>query len=153
MDRLEKAEFLEDRIDALEPFKISIMALSELRLTGSGTMTVQLPGIDGTMTLYSGSDKQEAGVGFMVDTRAASSITTFQPISDRLAVLTVQDSAILDYILINNRFCLMLRGVRAMRGPDCGSDHHLIRAKIQLKLQRAQAYFDPTSQAGLERTG
>ena len=25
-----------------------------------------------------------------------------------------------------------------MRGPDCGSDHYLVRAKVQLRLQRAK---------------
>lgn len=59
-----------------------------------------------------------------------------------------KDSAILDYILIKNRFCLTLRDVRAMRGPDCGSDHHRIRAKIQLKLQRAKR--TSTQQARLD---
>ncbi|CAF0799104.1 unnamed protein product [Didymodactylos carnosus] len=70
--------------------KISIAALSELRLTGSGTTTVEPPITDEKMTLfYSGGEKREAGVGFMVDKRAASSIVAFQPISDRLAILPV----------------------------------------------------------------
>lgn len=232
----------------LSKCKISIAAVSELRLTGSGTLTIDPPTIDNTMTLfYSGGEKREAGVGFMVDQQAARSVIAFQPISNRLAVLTVdgtvkthimsiyaptetspdtakddfynqlqhtldtipqtdliilagdlnahvgadrsgwegtlgrfghgeindnglrllsfaaannlvvgnslfrhprkhqltwrnpsgEDSALLDYILISRRFRSSLKDVRAMRGPDCGSDHYLVRAKVQLRLRRA----------------
>lgn len=70
--------------------KIDIAALSEVRLPGSGQMVVEPPSIDDQMTLYySGGDKREAGVGFMVARRAVASVVSFQPISDRLAVLTV----------------------------------------------------------------
>ncbi|XP_067126340.1 craniofacial development protein 2-like [Centruroides vittatus] len=72
---------------------IPIAALSELRLTGSGTVIIQPPNSDKTMTLYySGGDNREAGVGFMVDGRAGRSVIAFQPISDRLAVLTVHST-------------------------------------------------------------
>ncbi|XP_051787580.1 craniofacial development protein 2-like [Erpetoichthys calabaricus] len=54
-------------------------------------MVVQPPAIDDQMTLfYSGGDKREAGVGFMVTSHAARSVIAFQPISDRLAVLTIK---------------------------------------------------------------
>ena len=53
------------------------------------------------------------------------------------------DSAILDYVLINTRFRSSLKDVRAMRGPDCGSDHYLVRARVQLKLQRAKRTSPP----------
>ena len=230
-------------------YKISIAAISELRLTGSGTMMISPPTTDETITLfYSGGDKREAGVGFMVGQRAAHSVVAFQPISERLAVLSIdgtikthilsvyaptetssdaakdafyadlqaatdsipqtevtilagdfnahvgdnrsgweetlgrfghgkindngqrllsfasvnnlvignslfqhpkkhrltwrnpsgKDSAMLDYVLINKRFRSTLNDVRAMRGPDCGSDHYLVRAKIQLRLQKAK---------------
>ncbi|XP_067139483.1 uncharacterized protein [Centruroides vittatus] len=49
-----------------------------------------------------------------------------------------KDSAVLDYVLINHQFHSMLKDVQSMRGPDCGSDHYLVRAKIQLKLQRTK---------------
>lgn len=48
------------------------------------------------------------------------------------------DLALLDYVLINTRFRSSLQDVRAMRGPDCGSDHYLVRARVRLKLQRAK---------------
>uniref|UniRef100_A0A914X6S7 Reverse transcriptase domain-containing protein n=1 Tax=Plectus sambesii TaxID=2011161 RepID=A0A914X6S7_9BILA len=229
----------------LSKCKISIAAVSELRLTGSGTLTIPPPTIDKTtMLFYSGGKKQEAGIGFMVDRQAARSVIAFQPISDHLAVLTIngtvkthilstyaptetssdaakddfysqlqhtldmipqteliilagdfnshtgadrigweetlgrfghgkindnglrllsfaalnnlvvdnshfqhprkhqltwrnpsgKDSAILDYILISSRFRSSLKDVRAMRGPDCGFDHYLIRAKTLRRL-------------------
>ncbi|RXN18970.1 endonuclease exonuclease phosphatase family [Labeo rohita] len=200
------------------------------------------------MLYFSGGEKREAGVGFMVDHRTSASIIAFQPISERLAVLTIEgtvtthviavyaptetspdtnkddfyerlqlildatpktnliviagdlnthvgserlgweatlgrfghgeindnghrllsfaaannmvignsifqhplkhrltwrnpsgkDSAMLDYVLINTRFRSSLQDVRAMRGPDCGSDHYLIRARLRLKLHRAK---------------
>lgn len=229
--------------------KISVAALSELRFIGSGTKTVVPPDSNETMTLYySGGKKREAGVGFMVDAKAARSKLAFQPVSERLAVLTLkgtvnthvvaayaptetssgpakdefyahlqhtldliprteltilagdfnahvgtdrsgweatmgnfghgeindnglrlltfavsnnlvvgntcfqhpqkhkltwrnpagQDSAVLDYIMISSRFRSSLRDVRAMRGPDCGSDHYLVRARLKLRLRRAE---------------
>uniref|UniRef100_A0A914XR53 Endonuclease/exonuclease/phosphatase domain-containing protein n=1 Tax=Plectus sambesii TaxID=2011161 RepID=A0A914XR53_9BILA len=70
--------------------KISIAALSELRITGSGTLTINPPKIDEVVTLYySGGDKREAGVGFMVSRLAAQSVVAFQPLSNRLAILTI----------------------------------------------------------------
>lgn len=54
----------------LSKCNVSIAPLSELWLTGSGLMTVQPPVANETMMLfYSGGDKQEAGVGFMVAVR------------------------------------------------------------------------------------
>ncbi len=203
---------------------------------------------------YSGGAKREAGVGFMVDSRAAKSVIASQPLSDRLAVLTINgtikthiistyaptetnsdstkdsfynqlqhtldsipqteviilagdfnarigvdrsgwegtmgrfghgeindnglrllsfatsnnliignsyfqhprkhqltwrnpsgnDSAVLDYVLINSRFRSSLKDVRAMRGPDCGSDHYIVRAVLQLRLKRVQRKTSPS---------
>lgn len=79
--------------------KISIAAVSELRMIGSGEMTIRLPSEEVTMTfLYSGGEKCEAGVGFAVDNRTIKSTLAFQPISDRLAVLTV-DGTIRTHVL------------------------------------------------------
>uniref|UniRef100_A0A914XFE1 Endonuclease/exonuclease/phosphatase domain-containing protein n=1 Tax=Plectus sambesii TaxID=2011161 RepID=A0A914XFE1_9BILA len=70
--------------------KISIATLSELRITGSGTLAINPPEINETVALYySGGDKREAGVGFMVSQLAAQSVVAFQPLSDRLAILSV----------------------------------------------------------------
>uniref|UniRef100_A0A914XEM2 Endonuclease/exonuclease/phosphatase domain-containing protein n=1 Tax=Plectus sambesii TaxID=2011161 RepID=A0A914XEM2_9BILA len=64
--------------------------LSELRITGSGTLAINPPEIDETVALYySGRDKPEAGVGFMVSQLATQSVVAFQPLSDRLAILSV----------------------------------------------------------------
>ncbi|RXN27752.1 endonuclease exonuclease phosphatase family [Labeo rohita] len=199
------------------------------------------------MLYFSGGEKREAGVGFMVVHRTSASITAFQPVSERLAVLTIEgtvtthviavyaptetspntnkddfyerlqlildatpktdliviagdlnahvgserlgweatlgrfghgeinDSGLrllsfaaannmvngnsifqhplkhrltwrkpsgkdlaMDYVLINTRFRSSLQDVRAMRGPDCGSDHYLVCARLRLKLHRAK---------------
>ena len=48
------------------------------------------PAMDETMMLfYSGEEKREVGVGFMVDRQAARGVIAFQPISDHLAALTI----------------------------------------------------------------
>lgn len=63
----------------LSRYKISITALSELRLTESGTKTIRIPGNGDEMTFfYSGGHKHIEGVGFAVDHRAMKSIIAFQ---------------------------------------------------------------------------
>ncbi|KAJ3581662.1 hypothetical protein NHX12_016403, partial [Muraenolepis orangiensis] len=42
----------------------------------------------------------------------------------------------IDHICISQKFRHSLLDVRARRGADAGSDHHLLTAKIQLKLKR-----------------
>ena len=42
----------------------------------------------------------------------------------------------IDHICISHRFRRSLLDVRVKRGADAGSDHHLVIAKIQLKLKR-----------------
>lgn len=70
--------------------KISIMALSELRLTGSGKTTVyEASSNEKNMLFYSGGEKREAGVSFMVDDRTTRSVLAFQLISNCLAVLLI----------------------------------------------------------------
>ncbi|VDO87169.1 unnamed protein product [Heligmosomoides polygyrus] len=47
------------------------------------------------------------------------------------------DSALLDYVLINRQFRTSISDVRVKRGADCGSDHHLVCARM-LRLQKAR---------------
>jgi hypothetical protein len=228
-------------------YKISVAALSELRLTGSGTTEIQVPDADDAILLYySGGDHHTEGVGFAVNKRISKSVAAFQPISSRVAIMTLlgtiqthiiavyaptevsndaakdefysqlqsafdslpkrdmiliagdlnahagatrqgwedtldpwgigemndnglrllsfastngltignslfrhpmkhqltwrspngKDTAQLDYILVTKRFRTSLNDVRTMRGADCGSDHHLVRALLQLRLKR-----------------
>ena len=42
----------------------------------------------------------------------------------------------IDHIAINGRYRRSLLDTRAMRGADVGSDHHLVIAKLRLKLTR-----------------
>ncbi|KAE9546525.1 hypothetical protein FO519_010263, partial [Halicephalobus sp. NKZ332] len=44
----------------------------------------------------------------------------------------------IDYICISNRWRSALQDVRVYRGADIGSDHHLIAAKLQLRLKKIQ---------------
>lgn len=41
---------------------------------------------------YSGGDKRESGVGFMANKRATQSVIVFHPISDRLQILSIDDT-------------------------------------------------------------
>ena len=43
----------------------------------------------------------------------------------------------IDYICITNRWRPSLQDIRAYRGADVGSDHHLVISKIHLKLKKA----------------
>ncbi|EYC13705.1 hypothetical protein Y032_0043g876 [Ancylostoma ceylanicum] len=70
--------------------KISIAALSELRMNGSGAATIKVPDSDQTMTLYySGGDEHREGVGFMLSDRVVATVAAFQPVSSRIAVISV----------------------------------------------------------------
>ncbi|VDP53423.1 unnamed protein product [Schistosoma curassoni] len=42
----------------------------------------------------------------------------------------------IDYISINKKFQKTMEDIRTMRGADISSDHHLVVAKIQLKLKK-----------------
>uniref|UniRef100_A0A914VUD6 Endonuclease/exonuclease/phosphatase domain-containing protein n=1 Tax=Plectus sambesii TaxID=2011161 RepID=A0A914VUD6_9BILA len=55
-----------------------------------------------------------------------------------------KDTSVLDYVLINSHLRSSLKDVRTMRSADCGSDHHLVRACIQLKLTQAKPKTTPT---------
>ncbi|EYC36867.1 hypothetical protein Y032_0849g2673 [Ancylostoma ceylanicum] len=216
-------------------------------MNGSGTATAKVPDSDQTMKLYySGGDEHREGVGFMLSNRVVATIAAFQPVSSRIAVISVcgtvtvhilciyaptemspesvkdelygqlqrvvdaipqselvliagdfhahvdadrqgwertlgrfgveevndngsrllsfattnkpvignshvqhprehqmtwrnpmgHDSTVLDYVLISSRFISSLKDVRAMRGPDCRSDHYLLRAVMQPRLKR-----------------
>ena len=74
----------------LNRYGISIAALSELRLAGSEHVRVQVPNIDNFMLLYYfGGEKYIEGVGFAINQMISKSVTAFQPISSRLAVLSL----------------------------------------------------------------
>uniref|UniRef100_A0A914XMQ5 Endonuclease/exonuclease/phosphatase domain-containing protein n=1 Tax=Plectus sambesii TaxID=2011161 RepID=A0A914XMQ5_9BILA len=74
----------------LQRCKVGIAALSELRLTGSGTTVIQLPDSDEYTTLYySGGSKHAEGVGFALSKQAAASVLCFRLLSSRLATLTL----------------------------------------------------------------
>ena len=62
-----------------------------------------------------------------------------------------KDAAVLDYVLINTRFRSSLKDVRAMRGPDCGSDHYLVRSVVKLRLQRAKQKLAPSTKLDWKR--
>lgn len=49
-----------------------------------------------------------------------------------------RDKNQIDHLMINGRWKNSLCDVRAMRGADCSSDHHLIIGKINLKLRKAK---------------
>ena len=52
----------------------------------------------------------------------------------------------IDHVLVNNRFRSSITDVRALRGPDIGSDHNLIKVKMKVKL-RTRKVEDKTQHA------
>ena len=46
-----------------------------------------------------------------------------------------KDASILDYFIVRSRFRTSLMDVQTMRGADCGSDHHLVRAILQVRFK------------------
>ena len=49
----------------------------------------------------------------------------------------------IDHVLISNRFRSALRDIRALRGPDIGSDHNLqkINFKVKLRVKTGNKYI------------
>ena len=41
----------------------------------------------------------------------------------------------IDHVLISNRFRSAIIDIRALRGPDIGSDHNLLKIKFKVKLR------------------
>ncbi|KIH43775.1 endonuclease/exonuclease/phosphatase family protein [Ancylostoma duodenale] len=73
-------------------YGISIAILSELRLTGSGRLRVASPdnNDEWMMLYYSGGEQHMEGVGFALDRKTCDSVIVFQPVSSRIAVLTLE---------------------------------------------------------------
>lgn len=44
----------------------------------------------------------------------------------------------IDHIAINQKWRRSMTDVKAVRGADASSDHHLVMCKLQLKLKRTQ---------------
>jgi len=41
----------------------------------------------------------------------------------------------IDHVLISNRFRSAITDIRALRGPDIGSDHNLLKINFRVKLR------------------
>jgi len=41
----------------------------------------------------------------------------------------------IDHVLISNRFRSAVTDIRALRGPDIGSDHNLLKINFKVKLR------------------
>jgi len=41
----------------------------------------------------------------------------------------------IDHVLISNRFRSVITDISALRGPDIGSDHNLLKIKFKVKLR------------------
>jgi len=46
----------------------------------------------------------------------------------------------IDYICISKRWRSSLKDVRVCRGADVGSDYHLVKGKVQLKLKKLEKH-------------
>ncbi|EYB96257.1 hypothetical protein Y032_0152g2890 [Ancylostoma ceylanicum] len=56
----------------------------------AGTATIKVPDSDRTVTLYySGADEHREGVVFMLSNRVVATVAAFQPVSSRIAVISV----------------------------------------------------------------
>ena len=56
----------------------------------------------------------------------------------------------IDHICINRKFRHSLLDVRVKRGADAGTDHHLLAAKLQLKLKRCNNPSDSRTEFNLQ---
>ena len=70
----------------LKCYKWNILGLAEMRYKGNGEMTTS----EGHKIYYSGSDKHQYGVGFIINKANINCVINFKPISDRLALIRIQ---------------------------------------------------------------
>ena len=68
---------LENVKQEMKRLKVNVMGVCETRWTDSGSFTS-----DGFTVLFSGNDKHERGVGFIIDQTTEKSIIGFWPLSD-----------------------------------------------------------------------
>ena len=74
----------------LDRYNISLAFLTELRLTCQGQTEVNVPRTDNSYIIYySGADTRVQGVGFALKKSLTKSVLSFEPISSRLAVLSL----------------------------------------------------------------
>jgi len=55
----------------------------------------------------------------------------------------LKTASMIDYFLVNRRFKSSVHDVRVMRGAEVGSDHHMVRCKIRLKLKAVPRRHPP----------
>lgn len=72
-------------LPCLERYKMDITAIQEVRWTSSGSSKSQ-----GMTIFYSGGDKHERGVGFIIKENLLPQITNFKPINDRLCYIELK---------------------------------------------------------------
>ena len=89
-------------------------------------------------------DRNEAGER-MIDFCEANQLivtnTWYKQTIRRLCTCTSPDGLHrnhIDYILIQKRWRSMVKSAKTMRGADCGTDHELLVATIQVKLKKTK---------------
>ncbi|KAF0773386.1 Uncharacterized protein FWK35_00003693 [Aphis craccivora] len=78
---------MKTKISCLELYKLDIMAVQEVRWDGSGSLKAH--GL--VKILYSGLEKHERGVGFIIKNKLLSNIVKFEPLSDRKPKIIIGD--------------------------------------------------------------
>ena len=66
----------------MEKLKLNVLGLSEVRWIGAGSFTT-----DNFITIYSGGDQHEKGVGILLDKETSKSIKSFWGVSDRVVLV------------------------------------------------------------------
>ncbi|XP_008178654.1 craniofacial development protein 2-like [Acyrthosiphon pisum] len=66
-------------VSCLERYRLDITAVQEIRRDGSGSIKSQ-----GNTILYSGGEKHERGVGFIIKDKVLPNVVKFESISDRI---------------------------------------------------------------------
>ena len=96
----------------------------------------EIPGVTGKLGL---GVQNEAGQRLTEFCKRVLAKTLFQQHKRRLYTWTWSDGQHqnqIDYILCSQRWKIFIQSAKTRLGPDCGSDHELLIAKIRLKLKK-----------------
>ena len=137
-EEAEVKRFYEDLQDLLEltPQKYVLFIIGDCN---AKVGSQEIPGVTGKFGLGVWNKAGQRVIEFWQENAPVTANTLFQQHKKRLYTWTSPDGQHryqTDYILCSQRWRSSIQSAKTRPGPDCGSDHETLIAKVRLKLQK-----------------